>query len=69
MQVIRDEEMGGLLMIPLFQQYGLNKCNVKDCKDKHTTIIIGLASVTFAMCENHYQQAKTDKKINCTLEF
>lgn len=69
MQIIRDEEMNGIMMIPLFQQYGLHRCNVKDCKNKHTTIIIGLADITFALCELHYNEAKANKKINCTLEF
>lgn len=40
MKIIRDEEMGGIMMIPLFQQWGVNRCNIKDCTEKHTTICV-----------------------------
>jgi predicted branched-subunit amino acid permease len=69
MNIIRDEEMCGIMMIPLFQQYGIKRCNVRDCKEKHTTIITGLTDNSFALCEKHYQESKASGKINYTLDF
>ena len=40
MQIIRDEEIGGIMMIPLLSQYQINRCNIKNCKEKPTTICI-----------------------------
>jgi len=70
MNVIRDQEMGGLLMIPLFQQWGIRRCNVKDCKEKHTTIIAGVHEVPkFGLCEKHYKESKKKGKFDYTLDF
>jgi hypothetical protein len=40
MEIIRDEELGGIMMIPLFHQYEITRCNIKDCTDKPTTICV-----------------------------
>ena len=69
MNVIRDEEMAGLMMIPLFQQWGIHRCNVRDCTEKQTTIIIGLTKQPFALCEKHYIECKESGEIKCTLDF
>jgi len=34
MNIIRDEELGGLMMIPLFQQWNVKRCNIKGCTEK-----------------------------------
>lgn len=68
MQIIRDEEMGGIMMIPLFRQYGVNRCNLKDCSEKHTTICIHEQAI-FGLCEKHYFEGKTKGKVNLSLEF
>lgn len=69
MKVIRDEQLNGILMIPLFTQWGINRCNVKDCKEKHTTIIEGAINQPFGLCEKHYSECKEAGKINFTLIF
>lgn len=59
MQIIRDEELGGLLMIPLFHQWHIKRCNVKGCKNVPTTILLDPAEGwnRIGMCEEHYQEA------------
>jgi hypothetical protein len=71
MNVIRDEEMNGLMMIPLFQQWGIHRCNVRNCKEKPSTIIteITIECPVFALCEKHYNECKESGKISCTLDF
>ena len=68
MQIIRDEEMGGIIMIPLFTEYNINRCNIKNCKEKPTTICIH-EQATFGLCENHYQKGKEAGKMKLQLEF
>jgi hypothetical protein len=69
MNIIRDEEMCGLMMIPLFNQWGINRCNVKGCVQKPTTILSGVIKYPFGLCENHYNEFKKAGKISCTLDF
>ena len=69
MNIIRDDEMAGLMMIPLFQQWNIHRCNIKDCTEKPTTIITGTVAGTFGMCEIHYNECKKAGKINHTIEF
>ena len=68
MQIIRDEDFSGIMMIPLFTQYGINRCNIKDCKEKHITIVVH-EQATFGMCEKHFLEAKEAGEINLKLEF
>jgi hypothetical protein len=69
MKIVRDNEMNGILMIPLWQQYQLHRCNVAYCKERQTTIVIDLVSVPFAICEKHYKEFSESGKIECTLHF
>lgn len=69
MNIIRDEEMGGLMMIPLFQQWNVTRCNVKDCKEKHTTIITGAHEKALGMCEKHFTEGKEAGKMKYIFEF
>lgn len=69
MRVVKDHETGGLLMIPLFTQHGLTRCNVKDCAEKHTTVILDLIDRPFALCDKHYTEFRDADQIKCTLEF
>jgi len=69
MEIIRDEEMNGLMMIPLLQQWGVNRCNVRDCIKKPTTIITGATEQPFGLCENHYNECKETGKIAYTLDW
>ncbi|MEO5991886.1 MAG: hypothetical protein ABIP68_09650 [Ferruginibacter sp.] len=68
MQIIRDDEMAGIMMIPLFHQYGIKRCNIIECKDKPTTICLH-EKATFAICEKHYLDCKAKGIVNLKLEF
>lgn len=69
MNIIRDEECFGLMMIPLFQQWRILRCNVKNCKEKPTTIITGIIEQKIGLCEKHYIESKKAKKFKYTLDF
>jgi len=71
MKIIRDEDFSGLTMIPLLHQWGVKRCNVKDCKKQPTTIISQLAEncpVT-GWCEDHYQDFKDSGRFEGTVVF
>lgn len=68
MQIIRDEELNGIFMIPLLHQYQITRCNIKDCKEKPSTICIH-EKATFGMCEKHYQEGKEQGTMKLNLEF
>lgn len=70
MKVIRDEDTFGIMMIPLLLQWNIHRCNVRDCKEKPTTIIIGVPDVPrFGLCEKHYLESKKANKLDYTLDF
>jgi len=73
MKIIRDEECFGLMMIPLFCQWNIKRCNVEGCCEKPTTIIIvqGVAPdiPLCGFCEKHFQEANVPNGANFTLEF
>lgn len=69
MNIIRDEDFGGIMMVPLWSQYNLHRCNVRDCTNKQTTIVTGLIDQPFALCDEHYFEAKKNGSIKCTLDF
>ena len=68
MNVIRDINDCGIIMIPAFTQYGVTRCNIVECKEKPTTICIH-EQATFGMCEKHYQDAKIKGEVKLKLEF
>lgn len=64
MKIIRDDQMFGLAMIPLFVEWGIKRCNQKDCTNRPSTIVrvSGAENTTgeplaFGLCEEHYQQS------------
>jgi len=73
MAIIRDEECHGIMMIPLFSQWGVRRCNIKDCKQKPTTIITGedaQSAGIFGLCELHWHAlSDTPGEKPVTLEF
>ena len=69
MNVIRDEEMSGLMMIPLFNQWNIHRCNIKGCTEKPSTIITGTEAGIFGICEKHYQEGKNKGVMKLELEF
>lgn len=68
MEIIRDKELGGIMMIPLFHQYEITRCNIKDCTEKPTTICVH-EQATFGMCEKHYLEGKEAGTMKLQLEF
>mgnify|MGYP001570247762 CR=1 FL=1 len=57
MRIIRDNEAGGLLMIPLLVDWHIRRCNQRGCTAKPTTIIADIADVPiFGLCEQCFQQ-------------
>ena len=71
MKIIRDEEFGGVMMIPLFCDWKINRCNMRDCVNKPTTIITGAHEKVpaFGLCENHYQQGIKEGTMKMDLVF
>jgi hypothetical protein len=69
MAVIRDNEMFGLAMIPLFCDWNIRRCNVKDCTEKPTTIITQVIDCAFGLCENHYKEVVSKGEYDFTLVF
>jgi hypothetical protein len=69
MSIIRDKEMNGILMIPLWSEYNLHRCNVSGCKEKQTTLVLEKAERPFAVCETHYKLFNRPEGYSCTLDF
>ena len=74
MNIIRDGQQDGfdtpsLFMIPLLVSWGINRCNIKDCKNNPTTIITNTEVPVFGLCESHYQEIKATGKVKLNLEF
>ena len=73
-KIIRDDEMGGLFMIPLFVDWKIRRCNVKGCKNIPSTILTKPHPEISAMglCEDHYQANLTEDgilELRCSAEF
>ena len=68
MQIIRDEELVGIMMIPLFSNYKINRCNIEGCTDKPTTICIH-EQADFGLCEKHFIEGKKAGTMKLKLEF
>lgn len=62
MQIIRDEECFGIMMIPLFCDWNVRRCNVSGCMNVPTIIVTQLADgvPVSGFCEEHYQQARQE---------
>lgn len=70
MAVIQDNELFGLAMIPLFCDWHIRRCNVKDCTEKPTTIITQVVpDCDFGLCEKHYQGVVSKGKYDFILVF
>ena len=71
MKIIRDEEYGGIMMIPLFCDWKVRRCNVVGCRQKPTTIITQREDVPiFGLCEEHFQAGnKPDGGVTLNLEW
>ena len=73
MKVIRDENQNGdtpaISMLPILTDWGINRCNVKACTRKPTTIIRHQDAGVFGMCEKHYQESVKAGKVKLQLEL
>ena len=71
MKIIRDDSLLGLGMIPLFIDWNVRRCNVKDCRARPTTIITQLVEDVpqAGFCEEHFQQANVPGGATFTIEF
>ena len=71
MNIIRDEEMNGIMMIPLLCDWKINRCYVRDCKEKPNTIIAeaGENLPVFGLCEKHFQEGNKEGGCKLILVF
>lgn len=71
MAIIRDNDLGGLTMIPLFIEWGVRRCNVGGCTNRPTTIVTQLADgvPVAGFCEKHYQEGNRPGGAEFTLVF
>jgi len=70
MTIIRDPELGIVTMLPLFMDWNIRRCNVKDCRTKPTTIISEPdQKLIFGLCEEHFQQGNVPGGCTYNLEF
>ncbi len=70
MTVIRDNELAGLMMIPLLQQYGITNCNVRGCTHKANTILTDVPNAPpIGICDEHYKSAEIAGEWKYTIDF
>lgn len=71
MKIIRDNEMGGIAMIPLLVDWGIRRCNVDGCTNKPNTIVTQLAPDVpiVGLCEEHFQKANVPGGTKLNLVF
>ena len=62
MNIIRDNELGGILMIPLLHDWHIRRCNQRDCTNRPNTIIGGAGDgiPVFGLCEEHFQMGNVE---------
>lgn len=68
MKIIRDDILSGILLIPILTQYKINRCNIKKCYEKPTTICVHDLAI-FGLCEKHYKKFKKIGNVKLNLEF
>ena len=70
MQIIRDEtDKAGILIIPALRQYGVTRCNYKNCTNNPNTIGV-TNQVNVGLCEIHFQELKARQgEDNLQIEF
>ena len=71
MRVIRDNELFGLMMIPLFVDWGIKRCNIQGCRNKPNTLITETNDEVpvYGLCEEHFQAGNQGTPIDIMLEF
>lgn len=71
MKIIRDNDGFDIFIIPLLFQWGIRRCNVRDCTNKPNTIVIKPREDILAMglCEDCFQQGNIPGGTIYKLEF
>ena len=77
MKVIHDDELGGIMTIPLIVDWGIKRtCQVRDCDEKTNTIVVFDASETpnnesvhLGICEKHHKEASESGKFHYTVDL
>ncbi|KKM21452.1 hypothetical protein LCGC14_1635350 [marine sediment metagenome] len=77
MKVIHDDELGGLMMIPLMCDWRISEtCQIADCSERTNTIVCFNADesptgkpVHVGICEKHHIQSKKERKFNFTVNI
>ena len=73
MIVIRDDNQKGprpaISMLPILIDWGVDRCNIKGCPNKPTTIIKHDEAGVFGMCEEHFQDATGKGKLTLEIEL
>lgn len=72
MKIIRDEELFGIMMIPLWVDWSIRRCNHAGCRNVPTTIIVeieGHPGLRLGQCEVHYQKALASGRLEDHFEF
>ena len=76
MKVIHDDELGGIMMIPLIVDWGINStCQIDGCLEKTNAIVCFSADESpigkplhIGICEKHHKESqnasKFDYKVN-----
>jgi hypothetical protein len=56
--IIREPDGCIIMMIPLFCDWNVRRCNIKDCRNVPTTIVTGedaKPAGIYGLCEEHFQ--------------
>lgn len=59
MKIIRDDQLHGFAMLPLFFDWNVRRCNITNCKNQPSTILTQVhpeAPGPAGLCEEHYQE-------------
>jgi hypothetical protein len=64
MQIIKDDEMDGIMMIPFFTQHGISKCNVECCENRPYIALTGIEGIEtpIGICKDHYKESESKGK-------
>ena len=77
MKVIHDDELGGIMMIPLIVDWGIKKtCQIKYCQEKTNAIVCFDATESptgealhIGICETHHSEASEKNSFHYTVDL
>ncbi len=76
MKYIHDDQMGGIMMVPLIVDWDIARtCQIKDCEARTNAIVNFTAEETgigealhLGICEDHFQEAHASGKFHYTVD-